>query len=225
MPWHEAIGLTACVVAAFAFLHSFCVAESVKRLVARAMGEAFVRAFYRLLYNVLGFATTLLAVYIVILIPDSGIFRVPPGLRWPMHGIQAVGLLIGAASFRVFDAGEFLGTRQAWRHLKGLKPAGDLEGLTGDRLVTSGLYGVVRNPMYLGGILIFTFEPVTTRNWLTVSVLADLYFVFGALAEERRMLRRFGDEYRQYRKQVPLLFPGPKALAKALKAALSARGI
>lgn len=224
MAWHVAIGLTACIFTAFAFVHSFCVAENVKRFVARVMGKAFVRAFYRLLYNAFGLATTLLAVYLVTLIPDSELFRAPPWLRWPMRGIQAAGLLIGIASFGGFDASEFLGIRQAVMHLKGLKPAGDMEGLTGNRLVTSGLYGVVRNPMYLGGILIFTFQPVVTRNWLVVSALADAYFIFGALAEERRMLRRFGDEYRLYRKRVPLLLPGPMALARALKAALGGRG-
>jgi len=224
MPWYYAISLTACIFAGFAFVHSFCVAENVKRLVARVMGVTFVQAFYRLLYSTFGFATTLLAVYLVTLIPDSEIFRSPHWLRWPMRGIQAFGLLIGAASFRVFDVGEFLGIRQAARHLKGLKPAGDMEGLTGNRLVTSGLYGVVRNPMYLGGILIFTFQPVITRNWLVVSALADAYFIFGALAEERRMLMRFGEEYRLYRERVPLLIPGPKAAARALMAALNSRG-
>jgi protein-S-isoprenylcysteine O-methyltransferase Ste14 len=30
-----------------------------------------------------------------------------------------------------------------------------------------------------------------------------MYFIFGAHIEERRMVERFGDEYRNYMRQVP----------------------
>jgi protein-S-isoprenylcysteine O-methyltransferase Ste14 len=50
-----------------------------------------------------------------------------------------------------------------------------------------------------------------------VSLLVDAYFVFGALIEERRNIRRFGEEYRRYMKEVPLLMPSPGSLLRALK--------
>jgi protein-S-isoprenylcysteine O-methyltransferase Ste14 len=44
-------------------------------------------------------------------------------------------------------------------------------------------------------------------------VLADLYFIYGALVEQRRFLGRFGEEYREYMKKVPLLIPKPGILS------------
>ena len=72
-------------------------------------------------------------------------------------------------------------------------------------LVTSGVYGLVRHPMYLAGILIFLFEPVVTVNSLSLRVLAVAYFLFGAFIEERRFLHDFGDDYRAFREKVPRL--------------------
>ncbi len=120
--------------------------------------------------------------------------------------LQLAGVAIGAAAFRKMRVGEFLGLAQAARYLKGKEPEGDEEGLK-QSLVTSGIYSVVRHPQYLAGIIVFTFNPYLTRNWLTVSVLADLYFVAGALLEERRLIRRFGDEYLRYMRRVPRLLP------------------
>ena len=68
-------------------------------------------------------------------------------------------------------------------HKKEIK--GDAEGITQTRLVKTGVYSLVRHPLYLAGIIIFTFEPNITRNWLAVSILADIYFIFGAFMEEK----------------------------------------
>jgi protein-S-isoprenylcysteine O-methyltransferase Ste14 len=61
--------------------------------------------------------------------------------------------------------------------------------------------------MYLAGIVIFTFNPDITVNGLTITALADLYFLFGVFIEERRFLKTFGSRYREYMKQVPRLMP------------------
>jgi len=65
--------------------------------------------------------------------------------------------------------------------------------LRSKELVRTGVYGIVRHPMYLAGLVIFTFNPIITVNGLTVTVLADLYFLFGVFIEERRFLNIFGD--------------------------------
>ena len=52
-----------------------------------------------------------------------------------------------------------------------------------------------------------TPNPVFTVNGLTITILADLYFLFGSFIEERRFIRTFGDQYREYRERVPRLVP------------------
>jgi protein-S-isoprenylcysteine O-methyltransferase Ste14 len=100
-----------------------------------------------------------------------------------------------------------MGVRQVWRWLVRREVAGNVEGLTQKELVTTGVYGIVRHPMYLAGILVFTLNPHITVNSLTITVLADLYFLFGMFIEERRFIRIFGDQYREYMKRVPRLIP------------------
>jgi protein-S-isoprenylcysteine O-methyltransferase Ste14 len=125
-----------------------------------------------------------------------------------MHIIQIAGIVFGALAFEYLDTWEFMGFKQVWRYLTRREVAGNIEGLTQKELVTSGVYGIVRHPMYLAGIVIFSFNPHITVNSLTISVLADFYFIFGMFIEERRFLRIFGDQYREYMRRVPRLIPG-----------------
>lgn len=192
---------------AFSFVHTICVRDFTKDFIVRLAGEAFVKAFYRLLYSLFSFAATAAAFAVIRELPDVTIYTAPPWSRRLMHLIQLAGFFFGISVFLVLDPWEFLGLRQAWRFITRRRVSGDKEGLTVTRLITYGPYGVVRHPLYTAGIIIFTLEPVITRNWLTVSLLADLYFVYGALSEEQRMLAHFGAGYRDYMKKTPRFLP------------------
>jgi protein-S-isoprenylcysteine O-methyltransferase Ste14 len=207
MAWYEAVGLVSLVFLAFALLHSLCVASFVKGLMGRLLGETFLKAFYRLIYTAFSAATTLLALYLILGIPDVMLFSAPSWLRWAMRAIQLGGLALGLWSFNAVHPLEFLGLAQAWRYIRHGQVGGDLEGITRDRLVRTGAYARLRHPLYLAGMMIFTFQPDITRSWLVVAALADAYFIFGALVEERRLIRRFGEEYRAYMREVPRFIP------------------
>jgi len=166
-----------------------------------------MRAGYRFLYNTISSITVLVAIYLIAKVPDREIWTAPLWLKWVMHGIQFAGLAFGALAFEHMDTREFMGFRQVWRYFTRRETAGNIEGLTEKELVRTGVYGIVRHPMYLAGLVIFTFSPIITVNGLTITVLADLYFLFGVFIEERRFLKLFGDEYREYMRQVPRLIP------------------
>jgi protein-S-isoprenylcysteine O-methyltransferase Ste14 len=90
-------------------------------------------------------------------------------------------------------------------------------GATGDpppRLVTTGPFRHVRNPIYLGAITLL-FAVAFCRSSPTI-LLAALAAVPGMAAyvrwfEEPRLERRFGDEYRRYREAVPRWLPRLRA--------------
>ena len=74
------------------------------------------------------------------------------------------------------------------------------------KLVDTGIYAVVRHPQYLGGILaLFLANFLLYPHWLFavlgVPGAAITYFSTGA--EEKRLIERFGDDYREYMKRVP----------------------
>jgi protein-S-isoprenylcysteine O-methyltransferase Ste14 len=189
----------------FALIHSITVARGFKRFCKRALGDTFMRVWYRFLYNTISFITGAIAIYLIWQVPDRVLWTGPLWLRWVLHLIQLVGLVFGALAFEYLDTWEFMGFKQVWRHLARRTVAGNIEGLTQGELVRAGVYGVVRHPMYLAGIIIFTFNPNITG--LLITVLADLYFLFGVFIEERRFLRIYGNQYQEYMRRVPRLIP------------------
>jgi hypothetical protein len=194
----------------FALIHSITGARWFKYFCKRALGDTFMRIWYRLLYNVVSFITSAIAIYLIWQVPDRVLWEGPLWFRWTLHLIQFAGLAFGTLAFEYLNMREFMGLRQVWRYLTRGEVAGDMEGLTDKELVTTGVYGIVRHPMYLAGIIIFTFNPNITVKSLLITVLADLYFLFGVLIEERRFLKIFGNEYRTYMKHVPRLIPSLK---------------
>jgi len=192
---------------AFAVIHSITVTGWFKRLCANAFGDTFMRVGYRFLYNAVSGGTAFLAIFLLAHIPDQVIWRASAVPRITLRIMQLAGFMFGILSFKNLDAGEFMGIRQVWRYLRSREVAGNSEGLTQKELVTTGVYGIVRHPLYVAGLVIFTFSPDITVNGLLITVMADLYFLFGMFIEERRFLRIYGDRYREYMLHVPRMLP------------------
>ncbi len=79
-------------------------------------------------------------------------------------------------------------------------------------LVVQGLYRYVRNPMYVGAVLILLghfgwFRALDLLLYLTFVFLA--FHLFVVFYEEPALTRKFGDRYRDYRASVPRWIPRP----------------
>jgi protein-S-isoprenylcysteine O-methyltransferase Ste14 len=84
------------------------------------------------------------------------------------------------------------------------------ESLEAPRLSSGGPFAYVRNPIYLGSILLgfgmagFIGDPIAFV--LTAAAFTALYFLI-VPAEEEYLSRKFGAEYRRYCEAVPRLIP------------------
>jgi len=192
---------------AFACIHSITVSLWFKRLCGRLFGDVFLRVWYRFLYTALSTVTAGIAIALILRVPDRVLWEAPSWFAWTLRAVQLGGAVFGMRAFEHLDAQEFLGLRQVRRYLARGEVAGNSEGLADRGLITTGVYGIVRHPLYVAGIVIVTFSPRITVNGLALTVLADLYFLFGMMIEERRFLRIFGDQYRRYMRQVPRMVP------------------
>ena len=79
------------------------------------------------------------------------------------------------------------------------------------RVVSPGLYGIVRHPMYLGSFLSFVGLGIAFMNWLSVVVIATvtaLAFAYRISVEERALVTALGDDYRAYAARTKRLIPG-----------------
>ena len=76
-------------------------------------------------------------------------------------------------------------------------------------VIRKGVFGVVRHPIYLGsvlfylGLLVLTFSIITTIIWFFIII----FYHFIARHEEKLLSERFGEDYREYMKEVPMWIP------------------
>jgi protein-S-isoprenylcysteine O-methyltransferase Ste14 len=77
------------------------------------------------------------------------------------------------------------------------------------KLLTEGVYGTVRHPIYLGDLVLVwgifcywsTWAVLASAIWLTVVM------TFWSSLEEKALMKKFPREYLKYKKKVPMFIP------------------
>jgi protein-S-isoprenylcysteine O-methyltransferase Ste14 len=121
-----------------------------------------------------------------------------------------LGTLIAAAGQAV--RGFTIGLRYVIRGGKGRR-------VHAEDLVTDGIYSHVRNPMYVGNLLIVAGVAVASNSWATILIGIPLaLFMYASIvaAEEEYLLSKFGDAFVGYCRRVPRWFPTLKGLVGTL---------
>ena len=89
-----------------------------------------------------------------------------------------------------------------------LRKKGELaetKGYVTTKLVNSGIYGIVRHPIYLSlfylfmGLMFISQHPVS----IVIGLILMFYCYYLMIAEEKKTVAKFGDDYIQYMKRVP----------------------
>ena len=77
-------------------------------------------------------------------------------------------------------------------------------------LVTTGLFGIVRNPIYSLSMLGLLACGVMMPTWLSALIICSSVFIFRfqVAQEEAFLLTAYGDEYRAYAARVGRFVPG-----------------
>ena len=75
------------------------------------------------------------------------------------------------------------------------------------RIVDSGIYGVVRHPMYLGAIIMFFSHFFLGQNWIVAigTFTAIVCCCLIILSDEDHNIQKYGDDYKRYMSRVPRL--------------------
>jgi protein-S-isoprenylcysteine O-methyltransferase Ste14 len=77
-------------------------------------------------------------------------------------------------------------------------------------LITRGIYGYIRHPMYASQWLWVIAQPLLLQNWIAGWLglfVFILFYVLRVRAEEKLMIDTFGEQYRDYMKKVGGVFP------------------
>ena len=82
--------------------------------------------------------------------------------------------------------------------------------LRADNLNVSGIYSIVRNPLYIGNLLIYTGLLIVYSNlyaFIFFNTLLILQYFFIIRAEESYLEKTYGDEYKKYKNSVYSIAP------------------
>lgn len=80
-----------------------------------------------------------------------------------------------------------------------------------DTLITTGILGYVRNPMYFGILLIYVAFLFLSISLLSIGFFVIVFFVYNWMVnfEENILEKMFGEEYISYKKKVSKWVPNP----------------
>lgn len=117
-----------------------------------------------------------------------------------MYGLCGVGWLTVLSTTFLINHFDLFGLRQVWLYLWD-------QNYTELAFVTPGLYKVVRHPLYLGFLLAFWATPTMTVAHLLFALGTTIYMLGAVQLEERDLRDSYGDAYKAYSRQVPMLIP------------------
>ncbi len=187
--------LLALSLLAWGVIHSLLASLEIKDLLTRRLGAAPMR-WYRLAYNLFAGLSFLPILWLAARLPDRQLYAIPlPWLALALAG-QILALVLLAVGLKQTGLLDFTGLNALLGRQS--RPAS---------LVTRGLYRLVRHPLYTAGLLFIWLAPVMTLNLLVINLSASLYLILGALFEERKLRREFGETYRAYQAATPMLLP------------------
>jgi protein-S-isoprenylcysteine O-methyltransferase Ste14 len=180
----------------YAILHSFLASRSAKDWARKQFGEQAFDRTYRLFFNFVGVITLLPILYLVVWLPNQPLYSVPV-FWWPfMLAGQVAAVLILAAALNKTDALDFAGLRQL---------GGKVEA---PPLIVDGVYRWMRHPLYTGSMLFLWLIPEVSVNFFTLNIAFTLYFIIGAMFEEKKLASYFGKAYLEYKARTPMFIPG-----------------
>jgi protein-S-isoprenylcysteine O-methyltransferase Ste14 len=126
-----------------------------------------------------------------------------------MYTVYAAGWLLLLYSTFLINHFDLFGLRQVWLHLLG-KP------YTPVPFASPWLYRQVRHPLYVGWLMIFWATPTMTVAHLVFAIMTTAYILVAIQFEEHDLVNEH-PEYREYRRQVPMLIPFTKRGARGAR--------
>jgi methanethiol S-methyltransferase len=191
-----AVVIDAALLALFAVQHSIMARAGFKRWLTRIAPASAERSTYVLASNICLIA--LLAGWYPITHDVWRITAQPWRILLTVTGL--VGWAIALLSTLLIDHFDLFGVRQVFARLRDRQ-------LAEHQFTTPLFYRAVRHPLYLGFLIAFWFTPAMTLGHLLFAAALTGYILLAVRFEERDLTRVFGEQYRDYRRRVPMLIP------------------
>jgi protein-S-isoprenylcysteine O-methyltransferase Ste14 len=183
-------------VLVYGSVHSLLATSAAKARARQWFGPGADR-WYRLAYNTFGILTFLPILALTATFQGERLYVIPT----PWSYITLVGQLLAllALVIGLLQTGiwSFLGFEQM------LNPSHNEPA----QMVAGGLYRWVRHPLYTAGLAFIWLTPIMTSSLLVLNIGLTIYLVVGAIYEERKLVREFGETYIDYQQRTPMIIP------------------
>ena len=195
VPMLQALIINIGLLGIFAVQHSVMARPFFKRWLTRFIPESMERSTYTLI-------SSLALILLFWLWEPMG------GLVWDIENPVGVALMYGGFAFGwllvlvctfLINHFDLFGLRQVWLNFRD-RPYTPLD------FKLPYLYRIVRHPMYVGWFFAFWCIPTMTVAHLAFAVATGAYILIAIQLEERDLMEAH-PEYREYRKQVPMIVP------------------
>lgn len=171
----------------FAVHHSVMARPAAKRWIAQLLPAELERSTYSWISSLL---------FILVCAgwqPIGGtLYEARGWLAVPFRLVQLTAVVIIARATAALDALDLAGVRQLERQA----PHGPVN------LKTSGVYSLVRHPIYLGWVMFVFGAPRMTTDRAVFAIISTLYLALAVPFEERSLIQTFGEAYSRYTDKV-----------------------
>ncbi len=188
--------------ALYGFVHSVLASEKVKVFFHNNFGKRI--AFYRIGYNIFS-VVTLYLIWDLAPQPSFQIYTLPQPYDYLVLIPQFLALVGVIWCFKYISFREFTGLSQIDRYLKKQYSENELDEIYTLRI--EGPYKYSRHPVYFLSIIFLLSRAEMNLFYLTMFISFTVYFYIGSHYEEKKLVSLFGDEYKNYRNNVPRIFP------------------
>jgi protein-S-isoprenylcysteine O-methyltransferase Ste14 len=122
--------------------------------------------------------------------------------RWVLYALAAIGWLLVLTGTFVINHFDLFGLQQVWSYARRRGPERDAP------FVTRAYYRIVRHPLMLGFLIAFWSTPDMSAGHLLFALMTTGYILVAVkFLEERDLVAQYGDTYRTYQRDVPMLVP------------------
>ena len=181
----------------FFAIHSLLASSYIKNYINRLNGV--FKSYYRILFNLVSTILLLPIAYQYFTLPSEVMFTTTLVYQVTGSLLAIAGVYIVVDGFKNYRTDEFIGTYQIKNH----------HDFHPSKLSRSGWNGVVRHPLYFGGILLVIglFLVIPTVKLGLTAILVIIYLYVGSIWEEKKLKSEFGSAYDAYKREVSMLIP------------------
>jgi len=179
-------------------LHSAMISTSLTEHFKKFLASNY--RFYRLFFNLIAIITLVPVALFAYSVQTPAIYQ------W--NGYMRIGqaLLLGLAGWFFFLGGRHYDIRQVLGIKQIREGTADMAITDTGELDTSGVLGMTRHPWYLATMLLIWARQMDVST-IIMNLILTSYLIVGTYLEEKKLVREFGENYRNYQKKVSMLIP------------------